>query len=512
MEQNINSNINPPQGDSAEKALESLGKEYSIFRADWIKKWYVWLLFGLIVGGGISIFSVSDLQGRFFSSWARVQLVVTSPNGGESWGPTLSHTIEWTGGNPTQTAEIKLIPLDNPAGAIVIVRTPNTGSYKWSFSPGSISSGNYFVQVCILRLNSCTRTDSSDALFSIVPSTLQITLDKTNPPLYMTTSGKENVTVAVLQLLVYGENVDLKQIAFQMNGSQNVQSVSKVTLWDGATLVGYAYFDGVNTVAVLSSSFVIPKDAAKILTIKANIDCISGDGCGANAGDVVSVNYDGGNLQTTYGIDTVSGKTIYSSSPDDTSAQGVMVFRSFPYLTRTSVPSNTLVNGTIVLYRFQMVADKAGDVAFAKFAFDINPASSATTSNVQLYAYSDAGFSVPAYAVNPIAGGKWGGGSVDMSMVYSPPLSVPAGSTRYFELKGTVQNAQAGDVLGVTLSGDMSSNGVGSLGSVSSYKENDFIWTGNSYGVSSYDTADWANGYIVPGLPGEGMAYQTFTK
>mgnify|MGYP001585531193 FL=1 len=99
-----------------------------------------------------------------------------------------------------------------------------------------------------------------------------------------------------------------------------------------------------------------------------------------------------------------------------------------------------------------------------------------------------------------------------MSMVYSPPLSVPAGSTRYFELKGTVQNAQAGDVLGVTLSGDMSSNGVGSLGSVSSYKENDFIWTGNSYGVSSYDTADWANGYIVPGLPGEGMAYQTFTK
>jgi hypothetical protein len=97
-------------------------------------------------------------------------------------------------------------------------------------------------------------------------------------------------------------------------------------------------------------------------------------------------------------------------------------------------------------------------------------------------------------------------------------VQVPAGQTRYFEVRGTVSGAASGDSIVTELHGDSafpaglthSENGLMATSSfVGSDTNNDFIWAANS--TTTVDTAaeidgsgrlaDFMNGYGVPGLP-----------
>lgn len=117
---------------------------------------------------------------------------------------------------------------------------------------------------------------------------------------------------------------------------------------------------------------------------------------------------------------------------------------------RLPIPTNTLVNGTMTLYRFSLTAPASSNVTLTSFPFSVSSSTVATTSNFALYVYSDSAFSVSAtpeipYATHPTSG--------NFVMMGSSSVIVPAGTTRYFELRGVVQNAATGSSVSVQFDG-----------------------------------------------------------
>ena len=362
-------------------------------------------------------------------------------------------------------------------------------------------------------------------------------------------SGKTDVTLGILKVHATDEAIVLDRIALTLSSSTASSSDltnGRVTLWDGATKVGEAQFQGTNTRATstLSASFLVPKDSDKLLTIKGDLAALA-ENEPATRGHLVSVNYDGEQVTTTRGSGQSSGSTINPSAGADTAGVGVRLVKTYPTLERLSVSSNTLANGEMVLYRFKVTADAADDLGLARVTFRVSSTTVATTSLFKLYAYSDSGFSTNAYAQNPVHSRNidevgenvWNGdeGTVaDSEIVFyfnpvanSNPgaslltheaINVPAGASRYFELRGTVASATAGDSIAVALLGDASFASNTNLvnrqtaDAVDGATHDDFIWSPNTTTTSATTTNDWLSGFQVPGLPSVEMTQQNFTK
>src|SRR3989338_7924907 len=83
-----------------------------------------------------------------------------------------------------------------------------------------------------------------------------------------------DVLLSVLKFHADNEAIKLDRIALVLSSSTASSSdLMKVTLWDGATKMGEALFQGTNTRATstLSSAFIVPKDGDKMLTIKGDL-------------------------------------------------------------------------------------------------------------------------------------------------------------------------------------------------------------------------------------------------
>jgi hypothetical protein len=261
------------------------------------------------------------------------------------------------------------------------------------------------------------------------------------------------------------------------------------------------------------------------------------------------VNYDGEAVTTTRANGESSGVTINPTAGADTTGVGVRLVKTYPTLERLAVPSNTLVNGEMVLYRFKVTADAADDLGLSKFTFRISSTTVATSTIFKVFAFSDSGFSVSAYAQNPphsrnidkVGETVWDGvanaylGSDEIAFFFNPisnsnpavtadiastteALNVPAGGSRYFELRGTVATATAGDSIAVALLGDSSfasnTNTVDrqTANAVNEATHNDFIWSPNTTTTAATSTTDWLSGFQVPGLPSVEMSQQNFSK
>lgn len=377
-------------------------------------------------------------------------------------------------------------------------------------------------------------------------------------------AGRTDQELTVLKLAAANEALLLERIALTLSSSTastsdlgDVNGIS-VTLWDGTTKVGTASFSGTGTRATstLTAPFVIPKDGVKKLTIKANLAGI-GVNQSATRGRLISVNLDGNDTNTTVAKGQSSGTTVNPTAGGDTGGVGVRIAKTIPTVERVAVPTNTLANGDMDLYRFKVTADAAGDVGLASVAFRVSSTSVATTTTFRLSVYKDSAFQTQAYSNNPVNARSvdivgetsWngiasttvtGGGPSSVVFYFNPVannsntgtvsgnspqtfevLNVPAGVSYYFRLVGTVLSSTAGDNITVALLGD-TGNGVNTnnVGRVAAdqldgvgFATGNFIWTPNSTTSVATTTNDWMNGFQVPGLGSASeLTQQTFTK
>jgi len=403
-----------------------------------------------------------------------------------------------------------------------------SGSYKWGNTSGNISS---LTVTGVTSSNSVTPsgTASLGQLQSVGSAALVVAADASTPSYKIASAGSNGVTVGVLKFTATNDAINLERVGLSLtnSASSSPSNLVSVTLFDGATAVGTAQFVGSNTVATstLSSTVVVPKNSDKVLTIKVNLADITNTGSGTGDGTegaLIAVDNNASNdVGGTRGTGVGSGSTINASG--STAFDGVRVFKSYPTFAQDSLSATGVSDGKLL--RFKVTADSKGSVSINKFTLTVATTSGVSVSGINVYGYEDASYS---QAVSGVQGSgalaysnlspATNSSSVQLEIFAetsanaSTTLVVPAGTTRYFEVRATsITGLTTGSSVTSTLLGDSGYPSLAYLMGQATDIEGgtngveNFIWSPNATTTSGLSHRDWTNGYNVPGLPSSGI-------
>lgn len=375
-----------------------------------------------------------------------------------------------------------------------------SGSFSWGLSSGA-SVGPVDVTTGLTILP--TVIGNLGPTWFIAPGgggTVGVSSDASTPGYQIAAAGSTGVTLGVYRLYPTLEPFNLNKLNFYLSSGSSADIV-RLSIYSGAALIGSGYFPGPgqNVTVTLPSSVQLQPNTDARITVKADLAQI-GTGWPAVSGDLIKLE-----LASVEGTGASSGKVIAGNNDEGNKASpsriaGVRIFKSYPTVSLDTLPSTGLADGRLM--RFKIAADPHGPVGLGRLGIAVLPSTGTEAGNITLYAYEDSNYSSPIGGVNS-------DGSVPAtdpgSWWPSPafPIQVPAGVTRYFEVRGTVSGVTSGSSITTTLLGDSVYSGVGTY---QTQKEKGyFIWSPNSTTSATKATADWTNGYGVPGLPSSGL-------
>ncbi len=206
-----------------------------------------------------------------------------------------------------------------------------------------------------------------------------------------------------------------------------------------------------------------------------------------------------------------SGSTVKLQGSVGTST-GARYFKSVPTVAQVDISGTTLTSGTKDLYKFTVTADDKDDIALYKMSFNIST-TSATTTNIQIL--EDETGKTVATSLQADSNGDVDG-VVQSAQYGSAQVTIPAGETRTYIVRGTVTMASSGTRnLSIKMLGDSAyhantSDLMSQASVVDSDTNDDFIWSPLST-TTDTTTDDWTNGYKVPGLPTTDLDTEVFT-
>ncbi|MFC1756707.1 beta strand repeat-containing protein [Patescibacteria group bacterium] len=390
-----------------------------------------------------------------------------------------------------------------------------------------------------------SETDSVGQTMTIAAEGTYTVDDDSTPGYTVVSAGATGVTLLKLKFAAVNEDIDIERVNFQLSTNASNTPLDligrQVTLWDGSSQIGTAEFstsDYATSTLIATKKFRVPSGGTKTMTIKGNISGISGTvGPLIASGDLLIVTYDGdsnGSANGNYGKGVSSGQTIDGTSSDVTPT-GVRIMKSSPTFAQVDLDSNTLqTDSALPIYRFSVTADDAGDAYMYKFTFNISSSTkTATTTNYGLYAFTDSSFSNEdtTFSTTGLLNAESryataitdtpSGGDIQIWMEdgsATTTYEVPAGDTRYFELRANVASVETEtgtENIVVKLLGDAAYPTISmAQGSeIDADTNDDFIWSPNST-TSSIATSDqdYTNGYGLLGLPSTNMGSETLTS
>lgn len=338
-------------------------------------------------------------------------------------------------------------------------------------------------------------TTGTSGTMTVAIATLAVSVDSSSPSYSMGVAGNTGVTMGVYKFRATTESIQLTKLGLKLT-SGSASDIVQAYVYSGATLVGTAVFTGINTAATstLSTPVTLVKDADTILTIKADLAAVGTSQPGTE-GALIKI--DPANAQ---GNGVSSGITINTGATGGVS--GVRLLKTAPTFALDTISSSGLADGRLM--RFRITANAAGALGINKFTFAI-ATSSANVSSIQLFSYTDSAYSSPisGQGTNGQIGATVDGvGSAAFTInPTTDPVQVPAGTTRYFELRASVSGVVTGSSAVTVLQGDSSFDGMGTASGVSG----NFVWSPNAVGVSTTGTADWTNAFGAAGLPASGL-------
>ena len=393
-------------------------------------------------------------------------------------------------------------------GSVNASSTPtSTTTFTMDFADGTLASDWTVTGVDTGKaITETLNTTAGAALTVVAAGTLTASLDSSSPAEKWLVSGAEP-TLGVFKFVAVNEDMAITDLALQIDtASSSAADFVSISLWNGATkiqeLSSPAFNSSTQTFTFDKSgtnSFVVPKgdDGAK-LTVKAKLPGI-GTNLPGTSGNLVKIATSTTATQNkASGVNSGTAVNILGSAATST---GARYFKSVPTVEKLSLSSNVLGNGTKSLYKFKVSADAAGDIDLYKFSFTI-ATTSANADSFQLIE-TDTGKTVFS-SIQSAAGIVEG--VVANAQYGSTFITIPKGTSHTYELKATITNAgTAGDAVTVTMDGDAAhlsatTNGL-SAANVDGDTNDDFIWSDRSNSSHTISTADWYNGYKVPGLP-----------
>ena len=130
--------------------------------------------------------TIKDVSNNYFNittTTTASSITVTSPNGGESWDRSISHTITWAySGSLGSTVKIVLLKAGTEVGTIVSsapIGTGGKGSYVWTSYSGRVPGSDY--KVSVQSISQPAIKDVSDNYFTVTSGTVTPTITVTSP-------------------------------------------------------------------------------------------------------------------------------------------------------------------------------------------------------------------------------------------------------------------------------------------------------------------------------------------
>ncbi len=450
--------------------------------------------------------------------------------------------------NPSGTASTTYsgsITLDNPVtvakGTVktlsmrcnISSTADNNSTFSWDVQDAS----NWTFTGATSGTAIASPADATDGaiLVTVGSGSVTVTTDAASPGYTIASAGTSGVTSGAFKFRAANENVNLTKMGLTITSSASSSSsdLVKASIFDGATKVGEAYFLGSATTATstFTSPVTLVKNTDKTLTVKLDFASIGTGQPVTVSGHLVAVDY-----LNAEGTGAESGTTqLLGAAAGSTSVAGVRVFKSVPTVATDSLPSTGAADGRLM--RFKVTADAAGPVGLARFNFTVATSTTGTlVTNINLFGYTDANYSQPVSGVSTggqvkaanLCGGTAGECNSNTYLIIIPvqtsagsgatpntTIQVPAGATRYFELRGSVTTVNGSSIV-TTLKGDTAFHSTANSGfagvpmlavastSLGTSLAN-FIWSPNSTTTSVVGDVDWTEGYGVPGLPGSGI-------
>ena len=377
-------------------------------------------------------------------------------------------------------------------------------------------------------------TTNSGQVMTVASGSFTGSVDSSSPSYTLVAGGSTGVTTSVIKFRATNESVNLSKIGLALttvttgNSANVAQNLGTVYLYKPSDMVnpiGTATFTGSNTVATstLYSALSLPKDTDVLVIVKADFADV-GQGLAGVEGDLIKI--DPTNAE---GSGVSSGSTL-TTSAISAGVAGVRLFNTFPTIALDSLASTGIGDGRLM--RFKVTADSHGDVSVYRFSFTLATTTLAVT-NVGLFGYIDSGYST-AMSGNFAVGGTSSGGQVDENLATSTcsdgavsltnasstcsstsslttlvvqaasnPVTVPANSIRYFELRGSIgANASGASVVTKMLADSAAATGTASG---TSGVTGNFIWSPNATTSAVFGSNDWTRGYGIVGFPTSGL-------
>ena len=410
-------------------------------------------------------------------------------------GSNVPSTLAASGSDTTFTLDNTLTITKGSVVTLAVkcnLGSATSGTHVWSISGAALSATGVTTGSSI----DVAETAGSGGTMTIASPSLAVSVDSSSPSYALVAGGTTGQTMGVIKLRATNEAISLTKLGLTIT-SGSATDLVQLYIYDGATLVGTATFTGSNTLATstLSTPVTLPKDTDKTLTIKADLADV-GSGQSGTEGQLIKVD-----PASAEGSGQSSGSTVQSGAT--AGVTGVRLFNTYPTIVLDTVSSTGIADGRLM--RFKVTANSADAVGVGKFTFSV-ATTTLTVTDVQLIAYTDSSYS------SPISGQGTGGqigstlSSIPSSSNFviaptSAQVAIPAGSTYYFELRGSISGNSTGAAAVTILKGDSAFDGMKQLTDVSG----NLVWTPNATTTSSFTTNDWTSAHGVPGLPTSGL-------
>jgi len=468
----------------------------------------------LTVAGGALVTDLSACQ--LFSNGVALNTgsrVVNSSNWAAS-GSVTTFSLDNALTVPKGTVGVLTLQCNVSSGAAA------NGTYQIAISA---VSGNYSVQGSVSG-NTVTPTFTSAGTGPVMTvsgaATLAVATDPSSPSYVIVPAGSTGTTVNVIKFRATNEGVNLQKVGLTLTNAASSSPGDLVTvyLYAGSnlsgvapgTLLGTATFAGSATVATstLNTPVLLPNNQDATIIVKADVAAVSTSQPGTE-GHLIAIDY-----LNAQGTGASSGKTVFGAALTGSGSAGIRVFRTVPtFALDTSLPTTGAADGRLM--EFKVTADSPGNVGIDKFTFNISTSTMSVT-NIQLFAYTDPGYSTAVSGNYRATNGQFGATVTSVSgsnfsiTATTNPLEVPAGQTYSFKLFGTPSGVTTGATVITKLLGDSAYPSLPPSTFVASttapgIAASNFIWSPNATTTAGFNDADWTNGYGVVGLPAAGL-------
>ena len=388
-----------------------------------------------------------------------------------------------------------------------------------------------------------TVTESAGQTMTLAATgSLTVAGDPSTPNNALITGNASKATVQVLNVTASQELIDLKELMVTttaVNSGAANDELTMAYLFDGATQIASVAPTTTGSVTfsnIASGAFRVTPGTAKKLTVKVDVGSVVDP---SNAGSATADSGQGITFsvaEDAYGATGVSSgtKLAATSVSGNHTANTFTIMKSVPTVSQLALPTNTLANiPGIVLYKFKVAADAKGDIGLYRFSFAIST-STATVTQFQLWEEPSTSNEVNltnnanrtvngAPLITAVAGIN---GQYAINFLFDTGTdgvgnggefrTILAGSSKTFEVRGTVASSVTGSTVSMMMMGDnafpstypacaglATAGGAQVCSGIGDLEQGKFVWSDLAFASASSsatNSPEWFNGFRVAGM------------